>query len=66
MVVRIEEGVVKYDFTFNYNVLYSSVKSLVIDVPRTLPTGCESRRPAITSSPSPRRPPIWTRETSPG
>jgi autotransporter-associated beta strand protein len=31
MVVRVEEGVVKYDFTFNYSVLYSSVKSLVID-----------------------------------
>jgi hypothetical protein len=36
MVVRVEEGVVKYDFTLNYHVLYSSVKSLVIDVPRTI------------------------------
>jgi hypothetical protein len=36
MVVRVEEGVVKYDFTFNYTVLYSGVKSLRIDVPKTV------------------------------
>jgi hypothetical protein len=39
MVVRVEDGVVKYDFTFNYNVLYSGVKSLRIDVPKTLVDG---------------------------
>ena len=39
MVVRIEEGVVKYDFTFNYNVLYSGVKSLQIDVPKAIADG---------------------------
>ena len=33
LVARVEEGVVKYDFTFFYNVLYSGVKSLRIDVP---------------------------------
>ena len=54
MVVRIEEGVVKYDFTFHYNVLYSGIKSLGIDVPNErLPTGCESQRPASTKRPSP-------------
>ena len=33
LVARVEEGVVKYQFTFFYNVLYSGVKSLRIDVP---------------------------------
>ena len=33
MEVRVEEGVVKYDFTFFYDILYSGVKSLRIDVP---------------------------------
>jgi autotransporter-associated beta strand protein len=39
MVVRVEDGVVKYDFTFNYNVLYSGVKSLRIDVPKKIADG---------------------------
>jgi hypothetical protein len=39
MVVRVEEGVVKYDFTFSYNVLYSGVKSLRIDVPKEVADG---------------------------
>ncbi|MCD4726062.1 MAG: hypothetical protein K8R46_00230, partial [Pirellulales bacterium] len=33
MVARVEEGVVKFDFTLFYNVLYSGVKSLRLDVP---------------------------------
>ena len=33
MVARIEDGVVKYQFTLFYNVLYSGIKSLRIDVP---------------------------------
>lgn len=33
LVARVEEGVVKYQFTFFYNILYSGVKSLRIDVP---------------------------------
>ena len=39
MVVRVEEGVVKYDFTFHYDVLYSGVKSLRIDVPKAIADG---------------------------
>ena len=31
---RIEDGVVKYDATFHYEILYSGVKSLRIDVPQ--------------------------------
>jgi hypothetical protein len=33
LVARIEEGVIKYQATFEYNVLYSGVKTLRIDVP---------------------------------
>lgn len=33
LVARIEEGVVKYDITFFYNVLHSGVKSLRLDLP---------------------------------
>ena len=33
MVARIEDGVVKYQLTLFYNVLYSGVKSLRLDVP---------------------------------
>ena len=47
MVVRIEEGVVKYDFTFHYNVLYSGVKSLRIDVPRTIADGLRVTTPGF-------------------
>ena len=39
VVVRIEEGVAKYDFTFHYDVLYSGVKSLRIDVPKDVAEG---------------------------
>ncbi|MFZ1935524.1 MAG: hypothetical protein WCB27_09705 [Thermoguttaceae bacterium] len=45
MVVRVEEGVVKYDFTFHYNVLYSGVKSLRIDVPKTIADGLRVTTP---------------------
>ena len=34
LVARVEDGVVKYDFTFFYDVRYSGVKSLRIDVPK--------------------------------
>ena len=47
MVVRIEEGVVKYDFTFHYNVLYSGVKSLRIDVPKTIADGLRVATPGF-------------------
>lgn len=47
MVVRVEEGVVKYDFTFNYNVLYSGVKSLRIDVPKSIADGLRVTTPGF-------------------
>ncbi len=36
LVARVEDGVVKYQATFFYNILYSGVKSLRIDVPAEL------------------------------
>ena len=36
---------VKYDFTFHYNVLYSGVKSLRIDVPKTIADGLRVTTP---------------------
>ena len=36
LIGRIEQGVVKYQATFHYNILYSGVKSLRIDVPATV------------------------------
>ncbi len=45
MVVRVEEGVVKYDFTFHYDVLYSGVKSLRIDVPKAIADGLRVTTP---------------------
>ena len=56
LVARVEEGVVKYDFTFFYNVLYSGVKSLRIDVPAEVAAGLRSRharRPRKAIEPPP-------------
>jgi hypothetical protein len=36
VLVRVEEGVVKYDFAFSYDVRFSGVKSLRIDVPQAV------------------------------
>ena len=47
LVARVEEGVVKYDFTFFYNVLYSGVKSLRIDVPADVAAGLRVATPGI-------------------
>ena len=47
LVARVEEGVVKYDFTFFYNVLYSGVKSLRIDVPAEVAAGLRVVTPGI-------------------
>src|SRR5262249_29105338 len=33
LVVRVESGVVKYQATFSYDILYSGVKSLRVDIP---------------------------------
>ncbi len=47
LVARVEEGVVKYDFTFFYNVLYSGVKSLRIDVPAEVADGLRVATPGV-------------------
>ncbi len=48
LVGRIEQGVVKYQATFHYNILYSGVKSLRIDVPAALVAlGLRNKTPAI-------------------
>ncbi len=47
LVARVEEGVVKYGFTFFYNVRYSSVKSLRIDVPAEVAAGLRVVTPGV-------------------
>jgi hypothetical protein len=47
IVVRVEDGVAKYDFTFHYNVLYSGVKSLRIDVPKSIADGLRVTTPGF-------------------
>ena len=47
LVARVEEGVVKYQITFFYNVLYSGVKSLRIDVPAELAGGLHVATPGV-------------------
>ncbi len=47
LVARIEEGVVKYQATFYYTVLYSGVKSLRIDVPADVAPLLHNNTPGI-------------------
>jgi hypothetical protein len=47
LVARIEEGIIKYQATFEYDVLYSGVKSLRIDVPADVAAGLRNNTPAI-------------------
>ncbi len=48
LVVRVEQGMVKYQATFHYTILYSGVKSLRIDVPAELAAlGLQNNTPAI-------------------
>ena len=47
LVARVEEGVVKYQVTFFYNVLYSGVKSLRIDVPAEVAGGLRVATPGV-------------------
>ncbi len=47
LVARVEEGVVKYQISFFYNVLYSGVKSLRIDVPAEVAGGLRVATPGI-------------------
>ena len=51
LVVRIEDGVAKYDFTFHYDVLYSGVKSLRIDVPKDVAEGLRVVTPGFNKTP---------------
>lgn len=57
LLVRIEDGVVKYQATFNYDVLYSGIKSLRIDIPKAVAGRLTNTTPNIREkeiSPPPR------------
>ena len=47
LVARVEEGVVQYKATFFYNVLYSGVKSLRIDIPEKTAGQLRNQTPAL-------------------
>jgi hypothetical protein len=47
LVARIEEGVIRYQATFYYTILYSGVKSLRIDVPADLAASIRNTTPGI-------------------
>jgi hypothetical protein len=47
LVARVEEGVVKYQITLFYNVLYSGVKSLRVDVPADVAAGLRVTTPGV-------------------
>lgn len=51
LVARVDEGVVKYEFTFAYDVLYSGVKSLRIDVPKEVAESVRVTTPGIHEKP---------------
>lgn len=56
LVARVEPGVVKYDATFFYDIRYSGVKSLRIDVPAELAPEIRNNTPGVTekeSTPAP-------------
>jgi hypothetical protein len=48
LVARVELGVVKYDATFFYDIRYSGVKSLRIDVPSELAPDIRNNTPGVT------------------
>ncbi|NUQ63982.1 MAG: hypothetical protein HUU20_16005 [Pirellulales bacterium] len=47
LVARVDEGVVKYEATFFYSVLYSGVKSLRLDLPAEVASAAHNMTPAI-------------------
>ena len=53
LVVRIEDGVAKYQATFFYNVLYSGVKSLRIDIPEEVAKIAHTQTAHETIAPPP-------------
>lgn len=56
LTARIDSGVVKYDAVFHFDVRYSSVKSLRIDVPTPLATEIRNVTPGIREKPIDPRP----------
>jgi hypothetical protein len=48
LVARVDPGVVKYEATFFYDIRYSSVKSLEIDVPAEIAADIHNSTPGIT------------------
>ena len=47
LVARVEEGVVKYEATFFYSVLYSGIKALRIDLPAQIAADVRNQSPQI-------------------
>jgi hypothetical protein len=47
LVARIDQGVVKFQATFQYTILYSGVKSLRIDVPAEIAAGLRNNTPGL-------------------
>ena len=61
LVARVEEGVVKYQITFFYKVLYSGIKSLRIDVPAEVAGGLRVTTRGVRERAVDRHPPTWRR-----
>lgn len=59
LVVRVEPGVVKYDAAFFYDILYSSVKFLHLDLPKSLASEVRITTPRIRYATLEVRPTIW-------
>ncbi len=51
LVARVDEGVVKYEATFFFNVLYSGIKSLRIDLPAEVASAIHNRTPSVREKP---------------
>lgn len=51
LIARVEQGVVKYESLFQYDVKYSGVKSLRLDVPTALVKELRNQTPAIRERP---------------
>ncbi|MGQ9662682.1 MAG: hypothetical protein ACUVWX_10170 [Kiritimatiellia bacterium] len=47
LVIRVEPGVIKYDATFFYDILYSGVKFLRLDIPKSLASEIRITTPGI-------------------
>lgn len=56
LIARIEQGVVKYESIFQFDVKYSGVKSLRLDVPTSLLKDLRNQTPAIRERPADPKP----------